>query len=112
MVATIGIRSIGQAQPIASPASIQVDFTVFGILPDKVQVYAGGVSEELSRLVDEVDMTPPEIDYTSSFQLASGTAFVLHLCPRTTTDGVPDDKIDEQFFESFCTRMPFTTQAP
>ena len=112
MAALINIRGINQARPIASPASMQIDFTVLGILPEKVQIYAGGVSGGLSRLVDEVDMTPPEIDYSSSFQLAGGTAFVIHLCPRTTTDGVPDDKIDDQFFESFCTRTTLTTLAP
>ncbi len=112
MAAVINIRGTSQAHPITSPASIQIDFTVLGILPDKVQVYEGGVSGGLSRLVDEVDMTPPEIDYSSSFQLPGGTAFVIHLCPRTTTDGIPDDKLDEQFFESFCTRTALTTLAP
>lgn len=106
------INSIKQAVPIVSPATVLINFTVTGILPDKVQVYAGGVSGELAILKEEVDMTPPENTYTTSIVLAGGSFFRLHLCPRTTTDGVPDDKIDEQFFEAFCTQLDFTTQAP
>lgn len=111
-MANVLVHSIRQVQPIASPASIMIQFTVLGILPDKVQVYAGGVGGQLAELKDEVDIAPPEIDYASTFELASGTAYRIHLCPRTTTDGVPDDKIDDVFFETFCTRLDFTTQAP
>ncbi|MEA2600039.1 MAG: hypothetical protein QOF89_1031 [Acidobacteriota bacterium] len=112
MAAVVNVTRISQAEPIASPASIQINFTVLGILPDVVQVFAGGVSGEIGKIVDQVDMSPPEIEYTSSFELAGGTAFLIHLCPRTVTNGVLDDRIDDQPFESFCTRLPFTTKAP
>jgi hypothetical protein len=63
MASAVVINSVTQAEPIASPASILILFTVIGILPDKVQVYAGGVSGDLAILKDEVDMKPPHINY-------------------------------------------------
>lgn len=47
-----------------------IQSTVLGILPDEVQVYAGGVGGEPALLKDEVEMTLPEIDYSSTFDLA------------------------------------------
>jgi len=42
MAALVQVTSIKQAEPIASPASVQIDFNVLGILPDLVQVFASG----------------------------------------------------------------------
>jgi hypothetical protein len=112
MAALVQVTSIKQAEPIASPASVQIDFNVLGILPDLVQVFASGLSGDIGILKDEVEMSPPEISYTSTIQLAGGSFFSISLCPRTVTNGVLDDKIDDQPWETFCTFTTITTQAP
>ena len=112
MSAVVVVNSISQAKPIVSPASIQIHFTVLGILPDKVQIYAGGLGGEPAILKAEVKMQSPENSYTTTIKLAGGTVFLIHLCPRTSTDGMPSDKIEDQYFETFCTQLRFTTQAP
>jgi hypothetical protein len=111
-MANIKITSIKQLQPISAPASVQIDFIVLGILPDLVQIYASGASGQLGGFIDKVDIDPPENTYTTIKTLAAGTAFFISLCPRTVTNGVLDDKIDDQPWETFCTLVPFTTQAP
>jgi hypothetical protein len=112
MATNIKITSIKQLQPISAPAQVQIDFIVLGILPDIVQIFASGVSDQVGGFVDKVDINSPENTYTTIITLAAGTAFFLSLCPRTVTNGVLDDKIDDQPWETFCTRIPFTTQAP
>ena len=72
------VNSISQVEPIASPAAILIRFTVGGILPDKVQVYAGGIGGELALLKDEVDMTPPEIHPGAVEELAGDAAEKLN----------------------------------
>ncbi len=57
-------------------------------------------------------MSPPEISYTSTIELAVGSFFSISLCPRTVTNGVLDDKIDDQPFETFCTFTTIITKAP
>ena len=112
MATNIKINSIKQLQPISAPASVQIDFVVLGILPDIVQIYASGVSGQVGSLVDKVDINPPENTYGTIVTLAAGTAFFISLCPRTLTNGVPDDKMDDKDWQTFCSMVPFTTQAP
>jgi hypothetical protein len=112
MATNIKITSIKQLQPISAPAQVQIDFIVVGILPDIVQIFASGVSDQVGGFVDKVEINSPENTYTTIIKLAAGTAFFVSLCPRTVTNGVLDDKIDDQPWETFCTRIPFTTQAP
>lgn len=111
-MANVKITSIKQLLPISAPASVQIDFVVLGFLPDLVQIYASGVSDQIGGLVDKVDINPPELEYGTIITLAAGTAFFISLCPRTMTDGVLDNKIDDQPWETFCSMVPFTTQAP
>jgi hypothetical protein len=112
MATNVQITSIKQLQPISSPASVQIDFVVLGILPDLVQIYASGVSGQVGSFVDKVDINPPENTYGTIVTLAAGTAFFISLCPRTVTNGVLDDKMDDQDWQTFCAMVPFTTQAP
>jgi hypothetical protein len=112
MAALVQVTSIKQAEPIASPASVQIDFNVLGILPDLVQVSASGISGDIGILKDEVEMSPPEISYTSTIELAGGSFFSISLCPRTVTNGVLDEKMDDQPWETFCTFTTIITKAP
>jgi hypothetical protein len=57
-------------------------------------------------------MNPPELSYTSTIELAAGSFFSIGLCPRTVTNGVFDDRIDDQPWETFCTFTTITTQVP
>jgi hypothetical protein len=77
-----------------------------------VQIYASGVGNQIGGFVDKVDIHPPENTYGTIITLAAGTAFFISLCPRTVTNGVLDDTIDDQPWETFCITVPFTTQAP
>jgi len=56
----IKLTSIKQLLPISAPASVQIDFVVLGILPDLVQIYASGVSDQIGGFVDKVDINAPE----------------------------------------------------
>lgn len=112
MAALVQVTSIKQAEPIASPASVQIDFNVLGILPDLVQLSASGISGDIGILKDEVEMNPPEISYTSTIELAGGSFFSISLCPRTVTNGVLDEKMDDQPWETFCTFTTIITKAP
>jgi hypothetical protein len=112
MATNVKVNSIRQLQPVSAPAQIQIDFIVLGILPDIVQIFASGVSGQTGSFIDKVDMNSPENTYSTIITLAAGTAFFLSLCPRTVTNGVLDDKIDDQAWETFCSTIPFTTQAP
>jgi hypothetical protein len=112
MATNIKITSVKQLQPVSAPAQVQIDFIVLGILPDIVQIYAGGVSNQVGGFVDKVDINSPENTYTTIITLAAGTAFFLSLCPRTLTNGILDDQMDEKDWQTFCSMVPFTTQAP
>jgi hypothetical protein len=112
MATHVKITSVKQLPPISAPASVQIDFVVLGILPDLVQIYASGRGDQIGGCVDKVDIDPPENTYGTIVTLAAGTAFFISLCPRSATGGVLDDKIDDQPWETFCTMVPFTTQAP
>src|SRR5262249_34547255 len=101
MATNVKITSIKQLQPISAPASVQIQFVVLGILPDLVQIYASGVSGQIGAFVDKVDINPPENTYGTIITLAAGTAFFISLCPRTVTNGILDDQMDDQAWETF-----------
>jgi hypothetical protein len=112
MATQVQITSIKQLLPVSALASVQIEFVILGILPDLVQIYASGVSGQTGSFVDKVDINPPENTYRAIIQLPAGAAFFIHLCPRTMTNGVLDDLMDHQPWETFCAVAPFTTQAP
>jgi hypothetical protein len=75
-------------------------------------VNAVDTNSGLGDLVDTVDLTITEYQYTSQVDLQSGAAYTLALCPRSLTGGVPDDQTeDEGYWETYCVTYPFTTQA-
>jgi hypothetical protein len=92
---------------------VRIDFKVIGFLPDVVQIYASGVSGDTASFIEQVDMSPPENTYNESIELASGTAFFIHLCPRNKDDsGQFDGQMNGMAWEAACAVVPFTTQAP
>jgi hypothetical protein len=111
MATLVRVTQISQTGISGATASIQIDFTVLGILPDIVQIFASGVGGGFGQLIKNVDMSPPEIDYSETIELAAGGFFNVHLCPRTATQGVLDDKIDGQPWEIFCSIITVTTSA-
>src|SRR4030095_6934695 len=102
MATNVLITSIKQLPPISAPASVQIDFQVIGILPDLVEIYASGVSDEHGVFVDKGDINSPENTYGTIVTLPAATALFIHLCPRTVTKGVLDDLMDDQPWERFC----------
>ena len=89
-IANVKIEQVGNPTP--STASVRISFTVTGILTDLVEIYAGGASEPLSQAVQRVEISPPEINYTSDdIQFLAGTEFFFHLCPRNKTGDQLDD---------------------
>jgi hypothetical protein len=109
-VANVRIEQL--RNPTPSTASVRISFTVTGILTDLVEIYAGGASDPLSVPLQRVELSPPEINYTSDdIALQAGTLFFFHLCPRNKTGDQLDNEVEGQPFETFCTAaIPFTTQ--
>jgi hypothetical protein len=99
------------SNPTPSSASVQITFTVTGILTDLVEIYVRGASDQFSDPVQRVELSPPEINYTSDeIELQAGTQFFFQLCPRNKTGDRLDDEVEGQPFETFCTaQIPFTT---
>jgi hypothetical protein len=113
MATNIELNNISQVMPPTAPASVRIDFQVKGFLPDVVQIYASGVGGDIGSLIEQVDMSPPEISYNESIELPSGTTFFVHLCPRNKgDDGRLDDQMNGMDWQAACTVVKFTTQAP
>jgi hypothetical protein len=65
----------------------------------------------LGNVVDSVDLTITESQYPSTITLLAGTAFKLALCPRTLDNGTLSDKVEGEYWETFCVYQAFTTYA-
>jgi hypothetical protein len=111
MATDISIKQVVQVGLEAGIAKVRIDFLILGILPDLVEIYAAGASNSLGQLIEQVEINSPENDYSSLIDLPAGTEFFLHLCPREKENGVLQDKIDDEPFETFCSVVPFTTTA-
>jgi hypothetical protein len=107
----IAVKQVTQVGLESSVAKARIDFLVLGIPPDVVQIWAAGVSDNLGRLVEQVEITPTENDYSALIDLPAGNEFFIHLCPREQEKGVLQDEIDGQPWETFCTMTAFTTKA-
>ncbi len=109
----INVVSITQIGPLTvSTATVRIIFQVLGQMPDNVQVYATGASSEMGQLVQTVDINSHDPDNSTQFDLQAGTEYFFHLCPRTTTAGIPDNEMDGKPWETFCTAaLSFTTHA-
>jgi hypothetical protein len=68
-----------------------------------------GLHEDIAQLEEMV--ASKSLLLSSSIKLAGATAFVIHVCPRTATGGVLNDKIEDKDWRGFCTLVPFTTKA-
>jgi hypothetical protein len=110
-IANVTFNQLGNPAP--NSATVRVSFTFTGILTDLVEIYAGGAGEPISNPVDRVELSPPEINYTSDVVVPAGTQIFFHLCPRNKTGDQLDDLVENAPFETFCTAaLPFTTQSP
>ncbi len=106
---TIRITEIKQLEPIAPIlASVQIHFVVLGVLPDIVQIYANAGNNQAEHKIN-IEITPPENKYDCILELQAGAIYNITFCPRTVTNGVLDDSIDGQYWESLCVSMSFTT---
>lgn len=110
----ISIKQMTFTSPSAT-CKVEINFHIGGPHNDidLVQVYAIpaglGNSAGLGNVVDSVDVDTTEFDYPSTPDLPAGTSMTIGLCPRSTTGGVLDDQIDDQYWESYCIFRPFTT---
>lgn len=107
------LNSIKQIPPITpTTAQVKVNFTLLGILPDFVQIYASSASGTgPSQLADTVDMSPPENQYDDIITLQAGIYYTIYACPRTGSKDNLDDQIDGQYWESYCQMETIITQA-
>lgn len=109
---TVKIKGIMQLPPItASVATLEVTFTVAGVPPDIVEVYASQVTAERSGSPETVDIKPNESDYSTTLSLQAGTFYYISVCPRTVTDNTKDEVIEGQYWEAFCDWQTITTVA-
>ncbi len=109
----LGITAVKQIAPItATVAKVQVSFDLSGTLPDFVQIYAvTATASGPSNLIATVDMKPPTTQYDEIIALQAGTYYTLYICPRTGSEGTPDDQIDGVYWETYCAVASITTQA-
>jgi hypothetical protein len=112
----ITFLSVSQVDHGRPTCKVKIIFQVLGPKSsiDVVQVYAvnaaHGGPQGLGDLVDTVDLDIINYQYVSVVDLEAGAAYTLALCPRSVTGGVPDDKIDDQYWETFCVYESFTTR--
>jgi hypothetical protein len=107
MAFEITFTGLSQQPPYSdTTATILAQFTVTGVKPDFVQVYAANLGETdpagLGDLVDKQDLTIPHSTYDSVFTVPAGYLYRIWLCPRTGTEDNPDELIDGQYWEGFC----------
>jgi hypothetical protein len=113
----ISFLSIKQMDDLPPTCNVIISFQVTGPKTgiDLVQVYALNVEDTspggTSDIVDSVDMTIPESQYSSSVTLQTGASYNLALCPRTEDDGVLSDEVEGEPWETFCVINPYTTQS-
>jgi hypothetical protein len=110
------LENLSVRQVSTGPAGAQVQavvhFDILGILPDKVQIYAvNAAGAGLGALIDTVDINTPESVYDESISLAAGFYYTVHACPRTETNGVLDEKIDDVDWPDYCAAYVIITQA-
>lgn len=106
---------ISQDPPIERlRAKVLVKFNVYGIIfPDSVvQFYAAGASDpSLGIYLDDLELSQNEhFGYSTILDLDAATVYQIHLCPRTVTDGTPDNYIEGEYWDTFRTAVAFTTQ--
>jgi len=112
----IQIISITQQAPFSSAqANVVIHFKIVGTLPDIVQVYAadylspnnnGTGTKALTVKVD-----PKTTDYPlPPIQLIPGIPYMIHLCPRNVSNGIPDDQFDGEEWQNSCASRLFVTQ--
>jgi hypothetical protein len=113
---TIRFMTIKQMTFGSPTCKVQILFEITGPHTgiDIVQIYAvnGGFTEpsDLHDVVDTVDLTIPEFQYSSLVDLQSGAFYTLVLCPRSKTGNVLDDKVEGEYWETFCIKQSFTTK--
>jgi hypothetical protein len=113
---TIGFKSVTQVNYTAPTCAVNVAFNIGGPHEDidSVQVYAipagpAYPSPGLGNVVDDVDLYMNQFEYATTVQLPAGTSMTIGLCPRSETEGVLDDQIDGQYWETFCIFRQLTT---
>jgi len=116
MAFEIRIQSIQQVQPYTvNAAKLLIQFSVGGIKPDFVQVYAVNYGEStpagLGAIVDTVDMTIPDPVFTSVIDVLAGYIYTIWLCGRTGDKSNPDDQIDGVYWESLCVGQTIVTKS-
>jgi len=96
-------------------ATILAQFAFTGLKPDFVQVYAVNLGETdpggLGDIVDTVDLTIPDFNYSSVFTVPAGYFYRIWLCPRSGTKDNPDDQIDGEYWESYCVWQEIVARA-
>jgi len=99
MAFEIRIQSIQQVQPYtANDAKLLIQFSILGIKPDFVQIYAVNYGETtpagLGAIADTNDLTGPDPFYTNVIDVLAGSIYTIWLCGRTGDKDNPDDQID------------------
>jgi hypothetical protein len=93
------------------PVQVRILFTLTGLPPDLVQVYAQQAGTPPGTLVMSIDWQTPNPEGETTVDLPPGNAFTIWLCPRNETDGTLDDDYDGDYWEDSCTNAgSITTQ--
>ena len=116
MAFEIRIQSIQQVQPYtANDAKLLIQFTVLGIKPDLVQIYAVNYGETtpagLGAIADTNDLTGPDPFFTNVIDVQAGSIYTIWLCGRTGDKDNPDDQIDGVYWESLCVGQTIVTKS-
>src|SRR5579884_3992198 len=87
----IGIKQMTYTSPTCK---VEINFQITGPHSgvDLVQVYAVNAADPISNglgdVVDSVDLSITEHQYTSTVDLPAGSAFTIALCPRSKTGDI------------------------
>jgi hypothetical protein len=114
----VGINLL-QLKPYTLPnAKVQITFTLTGLPPDIVQVYAQEAGSQPANIVEAtlvgtIDWQTPDPEGITTIDLQAGNAFTIWLCPRNETDGSVDDEYDNEYWEVSCVNAgSITTRVP
>lgn len=106
----LNVTRLEQVPPITpTKATVKLEFLLPGRLPDIVEVYVAPPPGPPPRQV--VKVAPPERKYLVQLNLQAGAHYNISVCPRTLTGGRPDEMIDGEYWEWWCSVHSIVTKA-
>lgn len=103
------LRPFGRA---GSSTQVLVKFSVSGAPREFVEVYATtDIGAFDAPLLGTVPINLHSTEYSIMLDLVAGMSYEIRCCPRTTTNGVPDETMDGEPWENQCNTIRFVTEA-